>query len=36
MQKTQMTVIPVMFPPYEDEVITSWLYRLARANRMSL
>ena len=36
MQKAEMTVIPVMFPPYEDEVITSWLYRLARANRMSL
>ena len=36
MQETLMTVIPVMFHPYEDEVITSWVYRLARANGMSI
>ena len=36
MQETLMTVIPVMFHPYEDEIITSWVYRLARANGMSI
>ena len=25
-----------MFPPYEDEIITSWIYRLARANDMKI
>ena len=32
----EKTVIPVMFPPYEDETLDSWLSRLAAANGMGM
>ena len=31
-----MFIIPIMFPPYNDELLYSWLDRLAIANDMTL